>query len=346
MTKPTTCSPYSRLPSLPGWPRWQVSRPSLGLGLALLCSAVAGSSLAADIWPTKPLRIVVGYASGSSPDVQARLLAEPLALALGQAVVVENRPGAGGNIGADAIAKAQDGHTIGLIGNGPLTSSPFLYAQLPYNPATDFAPLALIGSAPLVWVTVKSSAERSVAAAISQLQSEGDKQAYGSVGAGSGGHLGMELIKQALKIQPLHVPFNGGPAILNAMLGGQVQMALLPTSTVNPLLQAGKLDALAVSSAKRSPLAPTLASMEEIGAKGVNIEVWNAVMAPARMPAAHQARLSQELEKILTTREMRQKLFLQGWRVDDVSAQGLALRIQQDTRNYRDIIERNRIKIE
>lgn len=316
------------------------------LALTFFSVAWAWPSVASEAWPTKPLRIIVGYASGSSPDVQARMLAEPLSKALGQSVVVENRPGAGGNIGADAIAKAEDGHTIGVIGNGPLTSSPFLYAKLPYNPATDFAPIALIGSAPLVWVTTKSTTERSAAATISQMQAEGDKQAYGSVGAGSGGHLGMELIKQALKIQPLHVPFNGGPAILNAMLGGQVQMALLPTSTVFPLLQAGKLDALAVSSAKRSPLAPTLASMDEIGAKGVNIEVWNAVMAPARMPAAHQARLSQELDKILSTREMREKLFAQGWRVDDVSAKSLAQRIQQDTRSYRDIIERNRIQID
>ena len=327
-------------------PRRQALRQSLGLGLALMCSAAAGPSLAEEAWPAKPLRIIVGYASGSSPDVQARMLAEPLALALGQAVVVENRPGAGGNIGADAIAKAQDGHTIGLIGNGPLTSSPFLYAKLPYKLATDFAPIALIGSAPLVWVTAKASSERRWAATLSQLQSLGDKQAYGSVGAGSGGHLGMELIKQALNIQPLHVPFNGGPAVLNALLGGQVQMALLPTSTVIPLLQAGKLEALAVSSAKRSPLAPTLASMEEIGAKGINIEVWNAVMAPAQMPAAHQARLSQALEKILTAREMRQKLFLQGWRVDDVSPQSLARRIAQDTLSYHDLIERNHIQID
>ncbi len=314
--------------------------------LACLSLIAAGPSLAEDAWPSKPLRIIVGYASGSSPDVQARMLAEPLSQALGQAVVVENRPGAGGNIGADAIAKAQDGHTIGLIGNGPLTSSPFLYAKLPYNPLTDFAPIALIGSAPLVWVTAKAHSERQWAATLSYFQSQGDKQAYGSVGAGSGGHLGMELIKQALKIQPLHVPFNGGPAVLNALLGGQVQMALLPTSTVNPLLQAGKLDALAVSSAKRSPLAPTLASMEDIGAKGVNIEVWNAVMAPAHMPAAHQVRLSQELEKILTAREMRQKLFVQGWRVDDVSAKSLARRMAQDTRSYRELIERNHIQID
>ena len=310
--------------------------------LALFAAGVSLSTSAADAWPTKPIRIIVGYPAGSSPDVQARLIAEPLARALGQSVVVENKPGASSNIGADAIAKAEDGHTIGVIGNGPLTSSKFLYAKLPYDPTTDFAPIALIGTAPLVWVTAKPAAERSVASFISQLKAHGDKQAYGSVGPGSG----MELLKQALGIGPIHVPFNGGPPILNAIIGGQVQMTLLPASTVSPLVQAGKLEAVAVTSAKRTPLAPTLPSMEEIGAKGVNIEVWNAVMAPARMPAAHQARLSQELEKILSSREIRQKLFLQGWKVDDASAKGLAARIQQDTKTYRDIIARNKIKID
>ena len=310
------------------------------LGLTVL------SAQAADAWPVKPIRIIVGFAAGSSPDVQARLIAEPLARALGQSVVVDNRPGAGSNIGADAVAKADDGHTIGVIGNGPLTSPKFLYAKLPYDPATDFAPIALIGTAPLVWVTAKPVAERSVASFISQLKAEGDKQAYGSVGAGSGGHLGMELLKQELGIAPIHVPFNGGPAILNAIIGGQVQMTLLPASTVSALVQAGKLEALAVTSAKRTPLAPNLPSMEEIGAKGVNIEVWNAVMAPARMPQAHRERLSQELEKILSSREIRQKLFLQGWQVDDPSAQALATRMQQDTRIYRDIIARNKIKVD
>lgn len=315
----------------------------------VLAMALAWTGLAAqanDGWPIKPIRIIVGYPAGSSPDVQARLIAEPLARALGQSVVVENKPGASSNIAADAIAKAEDGHTVGVLGNGPLTSSKFLYAKLPYDPSTDFAPIALIGTAPLVWVTAKPAAERSVASFISQLKADGDKQAYGSVGAGSGGHLGMELLKQALGIGPIHVPFNGGPAILNAILGGQVQMTLLPASTVIPLVQAGKLEAVAVSSAKRTPLAPTLPSMEEIGAKGINIEVWNAVMAPARMPAAHQARLSQALEKILNAREIRQKLFLQGWKVDDASAKGLAARIQQDTKTYQDIIVRNQIRID
>jgi tripartite-type tricarboxylate transporter receptor subunit TctC len=314
--------------------------------LAMALAWMGLTAHANDGWPSKTIRIIVGYPAGSSPDVQARLVAEPLSRALGQSVVVENKPGASGNIGADAIAKAEDGHTIGVIGNGPLTSSKFLYAKLPYDPSTDFAPIALIGTAPLVWVTAKPAADRSVASFISQLRADGDKQAYGSVGAGSGGHLGMELLKQALGVAPIHVPFNGGPAILNAILGGQVQMTLLPASTVSPLVQSGKLEAVAVSSAKRTPLAPTLPSMEEIGAKGVNIEVWNAVMAPARMPVAHQAKLSQELEKILSSREIRQKLFLQGWKVDDASAKGLAARIQQDTKTYQDIIVSNKIKID
>lgn len=314
----------------------------LVFGLGTLVSAAH----AVETWPNKPIRMIVGYPSGSSPDMQARLIAEPLARALGQPVVVENKPGASGNIGADTIAKSTDAHTIGVIGNGPLTSSKFLYAKLPYDPATDFAPIALIGTAPLVWVTAKPTTERSPAAFISTLKADGDKQAYGSIGPGSGGHLGMELLKQALGIQPIHVPFNGGPPILSAIIGGQVQMTLLPASTVAPLIQAGKLEAVAVTSAKRTPLAPTLASMEELGVKGVNIEVWNAVMAPATMPVEHQLRLSRELTKILESREIRQKLFLQGWKVDEPSAKALTARIKQDSATYHDIIIRKKIKID
>ena len=245
------------------------------------------------------------------------------------------------------IAKAEDGHTIGVVGNGPLTSSKHLYPKLPYDPIQDLAPVALIGAAPLVWVVAKPvSGTVTGAQYIAQARAEGDRLAYGSIGAGSGGHLGMELLKLRLGIAPLHVPFNGGPPILNAIMGGQVQMTLLPASTVMPLVQAGKLEALAVTSARHSPLAPTLPGMQELGAQGVNIEVWNAVMAPARMPAAHLARLRTELEKIIGAREMRQKLFVQGWRVDEVGAQALAQRIAQDTAVYGDVIAKNKIRID
>jgi tripartite-type tricarboxylate transporter receptor subunit TctC len=315
---------------------------------AVLCTAgLSLAAQAADAWPTKPIRMIVGYPAGSSPDMQARLLAEPLSRALGQPVVIENKPGAGGSIGADQISKAEDGHTIGVVGNGPLTSAKHLNAKLPYDPIKDLAPIALIGSAPLVWVVAKpTSGAFNPTQYVDQARTDGDRLAYGSIGAGSGGHLGMELLKLRLGIAPLHVPFTGGPAILNAIIGGQVQMTLLPASTVMPLVQAGKLEAIAVTSAKRSPLAPTLPSMEELGAKGVNIEVWNAVMASAKMPATNIQRLRSELEKIISNREMRQKLFLQGWRVDEVDATALSKRISQDTAIYGDVISRNKIKID
>lgn len=320
-----------------------VRRAALLLCAAACLPLVAQAQGKAD-WPTRPIRLIVGYASGSSPDVQARLLAEPLTKALGQPVVVENKGGASGNIGADAVAKAGDGHTIGVIGNGPLTSSKFLYSKLPYDPIKDLAPLAMIGSAPLVLVAPKSMAAN-VGAYFKALKT-GTQGNYGSVGTGSGGHLGVELIKEAMGLNLQHVPYNGGPAVVNALMGDQVQMALLPASTVMPLVQSGKLAALAVSSSKRSPLAPGVPAMPEIGAGNVDIEVWNAVMAPASMPAEHRAKLAAALEKILHAPDIRSKLLAQGWRIDDTSAASLARRIENDARIYGSLITQKNIRLE
>ncbi|MBK7474347.1 MAG: tripartite tricarboxylate transporter substrate binding protein [Betaproteobacteria bacterium] len=297
-------------------------------------------------WPARPLRLIAGYPAGSSPDVQARLVAEHLTKALGVAVVVENKPGAGGNIGADLIAKADDGHTIGIIGNGPLTSAKFLYTKLPYDPAKDFAPIVLVGSAPLVWVAPKAAVTGSVADYIKAVKAAGNKVNYGSIGAGSGGHLGMELINEKLGLQAVHIPFAGGPAILNGMLGGEIQITLLPGSTVAPLVQSGKLAAIAVTSSARSPLTPDLPSMTEIGAQGINIEVWNAIMAPAKMPAEHQAKLNAELAKILQGKEVKEKLLTLGWKVEDTSAKALADRIRSDTALYGALISAKGYKLD
>lgn len=320
-----------------------VRRAALLLCAAACLPLVAQAQGKAD-WPTRPIRLIVGYASGSSPDVQARLLAEPLTKALGQPVVVENKGGASGNIGADAVAKAGDGHTIGVIGNGPLTSSKFLYSKLPYDAIKDLAPLAMIGSAPLVLVAPKSMAAN--AGAYFKALKTGTQGNYGSVGTGSGGHLGVELIKEAMGLNLQHVPYNGGPAVVNALMGDQVQMALLPASTVMPLVQSGKLAALAVSSSKRSPLAPGVPAMPEIGAGNVDIEVWNAVMAPASMPAEHRAKLAAALEKILHAPDIRSKLLAQGWRIDDTSAASLARRIENDARIYGSLITQKNIRLE
>jgi len=314
--------------------------------LSLLSPPALRTALAQDAWPSRPIRLICGYPAASSPDLQARLLAEPLSKALGQPVVVENKPGAGGNIGADLLAKTTDDHTIAIIGNGPLTSAPFLYAKLPYDPAKDFAPIALVGSAPLTWVATKQAMPGSAADFVKAMKAAGDKANYGSIGAGSGSHLGMEIIKEALGLQAVHVPFAGGPPILNAMLAGEVQMTLLPWSTVAPHVQGGKLNAVAVTSSERSPLSPEIPSMKEIGATGVNIEVWNAIMAPAKMSAAHQAKLNAEIAKILNTKEMKDKLLALGWKVEDTTPKTVADRIRNDTALYGKLIKAKGIKLD
>ena len=233
------------------------------------CSAAAAlplslSAHAADAaWPGKPLRFVVGYPAGSSPDMQARMIATPLAQVLGQPVVVDNKPGASGNIGADQVARASDDHSFGIIGNGPLTSSQALYSKLPYDPSKDFAPLALVGVSPLAWV-VPASTGASANQALAELRKKGKAASYGSTGLGSGGHLGMELLKDALHFEALHVPFTGAPGVTTALLGGQLDCALLPISSVLPLVQSGKLAAVAVTSAQRTSLMPETPSMREI----------------------------------------------------------------------------------
>ncbi|RZS86603.1 Bug family tripartite tricarboxylate transporter substrate binding protein [Pigmentiphaga kullae] len=318
-------------------------RAALLAGLCAL-SAVPSVRAAQNVWPTKPLRIIVGFPAGSAPDMQARLIADPLARILGQPVVIENKPGASGNIGADMTAKARDGHTIGVIGNGPLTSSQFLYDRLPYNPRRDLAPVGTIGLAPLVWVASAQSA--SPREFIQWARERQDRTTYGSIGSGSGSHLGMEVVNDALGLKARHIPYNGGPPVVNALLGSQVDMALLPGSSVLPLIRQGKLYAIGVTSAERSPSAPELLSMRELGAPLVNVEVWNAIMAPATLPPAHQEQLAAALAKVLGTEVVMQKLSEFGWQVGSAKPQELAQRIDSDTVLYGELIQRLGVKLD
>ena len=198
-------------------------------GLAAVSAPVVQAATAPDAWPSKPLHIIVGFPAGSSPDLTARALADPLEKALGQPVVVENKVGAGGNIGGDAVAKATDGHTIGLMINGNLTIARQLNPALRYNPATDFAPISLIGVAPLVLVAPAAKAPGADARAfLEAARGAGDKWSYGSPGVGTVGHLGMELLKARTGIAPVHVPYPGYPQVFNALVAGDLQLSMLP----------------------------------------------------------------------------------------------------------------------
>ena len=299
----------------------------------------------ADQWPRQPLRLIVGFPAGSSPDLTARALAEPLSRALGQAVVVENKVGAGGNIAADAVAKASDGHTLGLMINGNMTIAGLLNPKLSYNPLKDFAPVSLIGTAPLLLTTPAGSAGDTPAQWLAQARQAGNKLSYGSPGVGTVAHLGMELLKARAGIDPMHVPYPGNPQIINAMLGGQVQLALLPPGLAMTQVKAGKLRAIGTTSTGRSALVPEVPSLLDAGVKNYQLEIWNAVAAPVGMPAAHVQKLSALISDIVRSSEMRQRLFQQGWQVVGSAPEGLKHRIEADTKALGDIIRQQKIEL-
>ena len=314
----------------------------------LLCWLLASApalGLASSDWPSKPLRLIVGFPAGSSPDLTARALAEPLSRALGQPVVVENKVGAGGNIAADAVAKANDGHTLGLMINGNMTVARILNPKLGYDPLKDLAPVSLIGTAPLLLTTPAGSPGDTPAQWLAEARKAGNKLSYGSPGVGTVAHLGMELLKAKAGIDPVHVPYPGNPQIINAMLGGQIQLALLPPGLAMTQVKAGKLRAMGTTSTGRSTMVPEVASLQEAGVKNYQLEIWNAVAAPAGMPPAHVQKLSATVSEIVRSPEMRQRLFQQGWQVIGSSPEGLRNRIDADTRALGDIIRQQKIEL-
>jgi uncharacterized protein UPF0065 len=255
---------------------------------------------------------MVGFPGGSSPDLTARALAEPLAAALGQPVIVENKPGAGGNIAAAQVARAADGHTLGIAINGNLTTAPLLYRKLAYNPAKDLAPISLLTTAPAVLVAPAGLPGGKEF--LQKARQEGERWNYGSVGAGSIAHLGVELIKARLPgFNPLHVPYNGQPAVITALIGGQIQMGLMAPGVAMPHVAEGRLRAIGLTTASRSPLAPGVPALAELGVPDYDLQVWNALIAPAGLPAAARQKLAQAVAAVMQAQPLRQRLLALGW---------------------------------
>lgn len=321
-------------------------KPSRRLTLAAAAVALAcgvSTSLAqTGSWPSRPLKMVVGFPAGSSPDLTARLLAEPLSQALGQPVIVENKTGAGGNIGADAVARATDDHTIGLMINGNLTIAKILNPATTYDPLKDLQPVSLIAVSPLV---LAAPAGAPVGKAFfDQAKAQGGQLNYGTPGVGTVAHLGMELLKAKAGIAPVHVPYPGNPQVITALIGGQIQMALLPPGLAMAQVQGGKLRAIGVTSTGRSPVVPEVASLADAGVQGLQLEIWNAVAAPVGMPRAHVQKLATLLAEIVRRPEVRQKILNQGWQVAGTAPEGLARRIALDTAAMSEVIQKNSIK--
>ncbi|ARU05308.1 receptor [Comamonas serinivorans] len=314
---------------------------------AWLAGAIAAPLLPATAhaqapWPHQPVHLLVGFPAGSSPDLTARALAEPLEKALGQPVIVDNKVGAGGNIAAQALAQARDGHTLSVMINGNMTIAKLLNPAVRYDPLKDLAPVSLIGVAPLVLVAPASAP--SGHAFFEAARQSGKAWNYGSPGVGTVGHLGMELLKARAGIAPQHVPYPGYPQVFNALVAGDLQLSMLPPALALAQIAAGKLRGIGVTSAGRSPLVPDLPSLSELGIAGLDLEIWNGMAAPASLPAAHIARVADTVSRIVRMPDMRRKLALQGWQAVGSSPEGLRNRIQADVASLGAIIRSQGIR--
>jgi tripartite-type tricarboxylate transporter receptor subunit TctC len=288
--------------------------------LSFLFAALASTFAGADWSASRPVKLVVPFAPGGQPDVVARALAEPLSKALGQPVIVENRPGAGGNIAADAVAKAPpDGHTLLMGTNGPLAVSPALYRDLPYDPLRDLAPVTLVGTSPNLIAVHPALGVSSLAELVDKARASPGKLNFSSVGKGSISQLSMELLNSVAGIDTMHIPYNGGAPAVMALIAGDVQILSLNPTALIAQMEAGKVRVVAQTSAKRSPLITGVPTVAESGYPGFEADVWMAVMAPAKTPPEAIQRLNAELVRIIRDPALKQSLWDRQW-IDPVGS--------------------------
>ena len=248
----------------------------------LLVTLLWSTPLTAQDWPSRQVTIVVPFIAGSTPDSLARIVAESLQQRLSQPFVIENRPGASGNTGTAAVAKAApDGHTLGVSIVGPLVINHLLFAKMPYETEKDIAPITILAAQPSVLAIAPNVAADSVESLLAAIKREPDKFTYGSIGRGSLSHLAMASLAIKAGVTVVHLPFSGSPAAVTALLRGDVQMAVLPAASVVPQAGPGKLRLLAVTSPQRSPLLPDLPTLREAGIAGVEADAWVGLIAPA-----------------------------------------------------------------
>lgn len=281
------------------------------LALAMLCAvSPAGAQTA---YPSKPIRFVVPFTPGGSGDIFARPIAQKMSESMGQQVIVENRPGSGGVLGSEVVAKAApDGYTMmmGLTAN--VAVNPALYAKLPYDPLRDFAPVTLVASAPYVLLVPVSLPAHNVKELIALARSKPGELAYVSLGSGSMGHLSGEMLASMAGVKLLHVPYKTLGQAIPDLISGQVQLLFLGIASAQSQVKSGKLRAIAVSGAKRSPVLPQLPTVAEAGVKGFDLTGWYGVFVPAGTPQDIIARLHSEIVKALALPDVRQRLSGEG----------------------------------
>jgi len=296
-------------------------------------------------WPQKPIRLISPFSAGSSVDIMARLLSQPIGKALGQAVVVENKVGAGGNLGVDAVAKAApDGYTLAIATTGPLAINPSLMSHVPFNPLKDFAPVVLLAAGPNVLVVNANMPVNSLDDLIKLLRLNPGKYSYGSSGVGSTNHLAGELFAYKTNTKIIHIPYKGNQDALNDVLSGQITMTF---SGLQPLLsniQAGKVKALVVAGDKRMSAIADVPTVAEVGLKGAEVMPWYGVIAPAGTPSAVVHLLNKVIVEIMARPEIFNQFRANGSEPNTGTPAQFGELIASDVARWGEVIKRSGIQ--
>ncbi|HSW05809.1 Bug family tripartite tricarboxylate transporter substrate binding protein [Aquabacterium sp.] len=322
------------------------NRP-LWIALASWClaAALAPAALAAD-WPSKPITLVVPFPAGGSTDAVARLIAQRLGARLNQTLVVENKAGAGGNLGTDFVAKAApDGYTLALTTSGPLANNKLLYKAMPFDPAKDLSPIVLVGEIPLVFAANPSVKAHNLKQFFDDARAKDGRMTIANPGNGTIGHLAAALTQAIAKTDAIDVPYKGDTPAMSDLMGGMVDMVSAPLTAFVANIKAGKLKGLAVTSKKRFPLLPDVPTAIEQGFE-VEASVWFGVVGPAQLPAAVVKRLNTEINAVLALPEVSARLQEYGATVGGGTPELLAERMASDAVKWKKVIDSARITLE
>jgi tripartite-type tricarboxylate transporter receptor subunit TctC len=306
--------------------------------LAVSCHALAQE------WPTKPLRLILPFPPGGGTDILGRLIAERLSAGLGQAVIAENRGGAGGNVGAEAAARsAPDGYTIVLVAPS-LAISPSLYSKINYDPVKDFAPISLVATVPNVMVTQPTLPAQNLVEFIQYAKAKPGALNFGSGGAGTSNHLAGELFNIVTGVKLVHVPYKGVNLAMQDVLAGNVHLVFIGIPAAAPHVKSGKLRALAVVAPRRSPALPDVPTVSEAGLHNFDVTTWYGILAPAGTPKNIVTRLNGELVKIMNSPEMKEKLAAAGTDPVTSTPEEFADYIKREMAKWADVIKRAGVK--
>lgn len=320
-------------------------RRTLVLSCLAGCAALLGAPAWAQTYPERPVKLLIPFAPGGATDILGRLLATAMGEKLGQPMVVENRPGAATVVAASALAKAPpDGYTLLLAASTTLTINPAIRPSLPYDPLASFSLIGQVADMGLVVVAHPATPGHTLKEVLARAKAEPGGYSYGSFGTGSSVHFGGEMLKAASGVDMVHVPFNGSSPNLTALMGGQVQVAVDTVVASAPLIKAGKIKPVAVLSARRSSVLPQVPTVAESGYPGFEMSTWFALVAPARLPAAVQARLEKTLDSVMANAELRRKLDELGLVPAYGPGQAVRERIERELPHMRAVAARAGIK--